>query len=208
LAYTFAQSGFSTLVIDADLRRPSQHKTFGLSNSKGLTDYLSKGVPIDSLIQDTKVDGLKIVPSGKLPPGAIAMLNSRRMTELIAEVREKFDMVLVDAPPILGVSDSSVIVRSVDMTALVIQHRRFPRAMLARVKNAVINAGGNLLGAVLNNVDIRMDQYYQYQTNYYAYHEDGKPSSATGRPPKAPTKAKRAAREELIAGRSTGSGDY
>ncbi len=208
LAYTFAQSGLSTLIVDADLRRPTQHKIFNVSNSKGLTDYLSKGVPIDELVQETKVDGLRVVPSGKLPPGAIAMLNSRRMTELIAELREKFDMVLVDAPPILGVSDSSVIVRSVDMTALVIQHRRFPRAMLARVKSAVINAGGNLLGAVLNNVDIRMDQYYQYQTNYYAYHEDGKPSSATGRPPKPAAKAKRTAREELLAKRPTNSGDY
>ncbi len=208
LAYTFAQSGLTTLIVDADLRRPSQHKIFDIANSRGLTDYLSKGVGIEDLIQTTKVDGLSIVTSGKLPPGAIAMLNSRKMTDLIAELREKFDMVLVDAPPILGVSDSSVIVRSVDMTALVIQHRRFPRAMLARVKHAVINAGGNLLGAVLNNVDIRMDQYYQYQTNYYAYHEDGKPSSATGRPPKPAAKAKRAGREELLAGRPTSSGDY
>ena len=205
LAYTFAQSGLKTLVVDADLRRPSQHRIFQVSNGKGLTDYLSKGVPITELILDTPVDNLQLVPSGKLPPGAIAMLNSRRMSELLAELRKSYDMVLVDAPPILGVSDSSVIVRSVDMTALVIQHRRFPRAMLARVKHAVIDAGGNLLGAVLNNVDIRMDQYYQYQTNYYAYHEEGKPSSATGRPPK-PAKPRR--REELVAGQPSGSGDY
>ncbi len=209
LAYTFAQSGLKTLVVDADLRRPTQHKIFGISNAKGLTDFLSKAVPIDELVQDTKVENLQVVPSGKLPPGAIAMLNSRRMTDLIEELRAKFDMVLVDAPPILGVSDSSVIVRSVDMTALVIQHRRFPRAMLARVKHGVLNAGGNLLGAVLNNVDIRMDQYYQYQTNYYAYHEEG---NLTGKPPKAPKPPKGAGkktpREELVADRSTSSGDY
>jgi len=95
------------------------------------------------------------------------------MTDLLGEVKKRYDIVLVDAPPILGVSDSSVIVRAVDLTVLVIQHRRFPRAMLLRVKNAVINAGGNLLGAILNNVDIRLDQYYQYQTNYYGYHEGG-----------------------------------
>ncbi len=207
LAYTFAQSGLKTLVVDADLRRPTQHKIFGVSNARGLTDYLSKGVPIDDLVLDTKVEGLQMVPSGKLPPGAIAMLNSRRMTDLIDELKTKFDMVLVDAPPILGVSDSSVIVRSVDMTALVIQHRRFPRAMLARVKHGVLNAGGNLLGAVLNNVDIRMDQYYQYQTSYYAYHEEGSPKSTTGKPPK-PAKAPKKAREELLAGRPGGSGDY
>jgi hypothetical protein len=77
-----------------------------------------------------------------------------------------------------------VIVRAADLTAIVIQHRRFPRAMLLRVKNAVLNAGGNLLGAILNNVDIRLDQYYQYQTNYYGYHEGASSKGgATSRPP-------------------------
>jgi len=170
LAYAFSQSGMKTLIVDADLRRPRQHSIFKVSNSKGLTDYLSKGVPIDELIQPTKVENLQIVPSGKLPAGAIAMLNSRRMMTLIEELKTRYDMVLIDAPPILGISDSSVIVRAVDLTAIVIQHRRFPRAMLMRVKNAVLSAGGNLLGAVLNNVDIRLDQYYQYQTNYTGYY--------------------------------------
>jgi capsular exopolysaccharide synthesis family protein len=170
LAYAFAQSGMKTLIVDADLRRPRQHSIFKVSNSKGLTDYLSKGVPLDELIQTTKVENLQMLPSGKLPAGAIAMLNSRRMMMLIEEVKTRFDMVLIDAPPILGISDSSVIVRAVDLTVIVIQHRRFPRSMLMRVKNGVINAGGTLLGAVLNNVDIRLDQYYQYQTNYTGYY--------------------------------------
>jgi capsular exopolysaccharide synthesis family protein len=180
LAYTFAQSGLKTLIVDADLRRPRQHVIFGVSNSKGLTDYLSKGVPISELVLSTKVENLQMVPSGKLPPGAIAMLNSQRMLALIKELKAEYDMVLIDAPPILGVSDSAVIARAVDITAIVIQHRRFPRSMLMRVKNAVLNAGGNLMGAVLNNVDIRLDQYYQYQTNYYGYHET----------PEKPTKQK------------------
>lgn len=207
LAFAFAQSGLRTLVVDADLRRPTQHKIFDRPNTKGLTDHLTKDVSIDELIQDTKIENLQLITSGRSPAGSVAMLNSRRMETMIADLKQRFDMVLVDAPPILGVSDSSVIVRAVDMTVLVIQHRRFPRGMLMRVKNAVINAGGDLLGAVLNNVDIRLDQYYQYQTNYYAYHEEGKPSSATGRPPK-PAKSKKPAREELLAGRPTNSGDY
>jgi capsular exopolysaccharide synthesis family protein len=181
LAHAFAMSGMKTLVVDADLRRPTQHKIFGVSNSKGLTDYLSKGVPIDELILSTKVEGLSMVPSGKLPAGAIAMLNSRRMLALISELKTRYDMILIDAPPILGVSDSSVIVRAVDMTIIVIQHRRFPRSMLLRVKNGVINAGGNLMGAVLNNVDIRLDQYYQYQTNYYSYHEAPEKAARPGK---------------------------
>ena len=189
LAYAFAQSGMRTLILDADLRRPRQHSIFKVSNSKGLTDYLSKGVPIDELILPTKVENLQLVPSGKLPPGAIAMLNSRRMMTLIEELKTRFDMVLIDAPPILGISDSSVIVRAVDLTAIVIQHRRFPRSMLIRVKNAVLNAGGNLLGAVLNNVDIRLDQYYQYQTNYYGYYGSGAQDDGEGKPARPAKKA-------------------
>jgi Mrp family chromosome partitioning ATPase len=138
-----------------------------------------------------------MVPSGKLPPGAIAMLNSRRMMTLIEELKTRFDMVLIDAPPILGISDSAVIVRAVDLTVIVIQHRRFPRSMLIRVKNAVINAGGNLLGAVLNNVDIRLDQYYQYQTNYYGYYnssgQPNGPQDGESKPGKSPKPMKPAA---------------
>jgi capsular exopolysaccharide family len=200
LAYAFAQAGSRTLVIDADLRRPRQHTIFKVSNSKGLTDYLSKDVPFDELVMSTKVPKLDFVPSGRLPAGAIAMLASQRMADLIEEVRGRYDMVLIDAPPILGVSDSSLIVRAVDMTAIVIQHRRFPRAMLLRVKNAVLNAGGNLLGAVLNNVDIRLDQYYQYQTNYYGYHGDSpdEEKTASAKSSKSPVAAKssRGSRDE------------
>ncbi len=188
LAFTFAQSGMRTLIVDADLRRPRQHAIFGVNNGRGLTDCLSKGIPIEELILNTKVENLHLIPSGKLPPGAIAMLNSRRFTDLLDSLKTQYDMVLVDAPPILGVSDSSVIARAVDITAIVIQHRRFPRAMLMRVKNAVVNAGGNLLGAILNNVDIRLDQYYEYQTNYYGYYH--KPTQEETKAAAAASKAK------------------
>ncbi len=204
LAFAFAQSGLRTLIVDADLRRPRQHALFGVKNTKGLTDFLFDQVPIDELVQDTKVENLQMVPSGRSPVGSATMLNSRRMDELITELKSKFDMVLIDAPPILGVSDSSVIVRAVDFTVLVIQHRRFPRAMLLRVKNAVLSAGGDLLGAVLNNVDIRMDQYYQYQTNYYGYY-DKDSEVAPGRP--KPVKPKMA---RTLVGKTqeSASGDY
>jgi Mrp family chromosome partitioning ATPase len=133
---------------------------------------------------------LDLMPTGRLSSGSKALLNSRRLTNLIEEAKARYDIVLIDSPPILGISDSSVIVRAVDLTAIVIQHRRFPRAMLLRVKNAVINAGGTLIGAILNNVDIRLDQYYQYQTNYYGYHDgpDGaKPTPGQPKAAKSPT---------------------
>lgn len=170
LAYTFAQGGYNTLVVDADLRRPTQHRIFGVDGDRGLTDFLTTDIDLEDVIQTLSLPNLFILPSGKLPFDAVGILNSQRMMDLIAQVKNRFDVVFFDSPPILGVSDASVLARAVDLTVVVVQHRRFPRAMLQRVKQAVINVGGNILGVVLNNVDVRQDQYYEYYTNYYSYY--------------------------------------
>ena len=170
IAFTFAQGGYNTLIVDADLRRPSQHRMFGLSGDYGLTDFLTTDVDLEDVVQATDVPSLFLLPSGKLPYDAVGVLNSQRMMDLIAQVKNRFDIVFFDSPPILGVSDASVLVRALDLTVIVVQHRRFPRAMLQRVKQAVLNVGGNILGVVLNNVDVRHDQYYEYYTNYYNYY--------------------------------------
>jgi Mrp family chromosome partitioning ATPase len=91
------------------------------------------------------------------------------MSELIADVKQRFDLVLVDSPPILGVSDASVLASEVDLTMIVVQHRKLPRNMLLRVKQSVENVGGHVIGVVLNNVDVRSDSQYQYYTSYYTY---------------------------------------
>jgi succinoglycan biosynthesis transport protein ExoP len=170
LAYTFAQGGYNTLIVDADLRRPSQHRIFGLSNDKGLTDFLTSDLDLEDVVQTTSQPNLFMLTSGRLPSDAVGVLNSQRMMDLIAQVKNRFDIVFFDSPPILGVSDASVLVRALDLTIVVVQHRRFPRAMLQRVKQAVENVGGQMLGVVLNNVDVRHDQYYEYYTNYYHYY--------------------------------------
>ena len=170
LASTFAQGGYNTLIVDADLRRPSQHRMFGLEGDRGLTDFLTADIDLESVVQTTDHPNLYLLASGKLPFDAVGVLNSQRMIDLIAQVKNRFDIVFFDSPPILGVSDASVLVRALDLTIIVVQHRRFPRAMLQRVKQAVENVGGNILGVVLNNVDVRHDQYYEYYTNYYNYY--------------------------------------
>ena len=170
LAFTFAQGGYNTLIVDADLRRPSQHRMFGLSGDYGLTDFLTTDVDLEDVVQATDMPSLFLLPSGKLPYDAVGVLNSQRMMDLIAQVKNRFDIIFFDSPPILGVSDASVLVRALDLTVIVVQHRRFPRAMLQRVKQAVLNVGGKILGVVLNNVDVRHDQYYEYYTNYYNYY--------------------------------------
>ena len=93
------------------------------------------------------------------------------MLDTIAQLKQTYDIVLFDSPPILGVSDASVIVSAVDQTIIVVQHRRFPRAMVSRVKQAVLAAGGTIFGVVLNNVDIKHDQNYYYYTSYYNYYQ-------------------------------------
>ncbi len=170
LASIFASGGYSTLIVDADLRRPSQHRIFGVENEVGLTDFLTTDVHLEEVVNQTKIDNLFLMTSGRLPADAVGILNSQRMVDLIEEVKHRFDIVFFDSPPILGVSDASVLSSAVDLTIIIVQHRRFPRAMLQRVKQAVLNVGGNILGVVLNNVDVRHDQHYQYYTSYYNYY--------------------------------------
>jgi len=176
LAFICAQGGYSTLVVDADLRRPVQHLLFDMSNQVGLTNYLTTDMELEQVIFPTNIENLSIIPSGILPSDAVGILNSQRMSDTIAELKGRYDIVFFDSPPILGVSDASVIASEVDQTVIVVQHRRFPRAMLTRVKQAILGVGGTVLGVVLNNVDLKHDQNYYYYTNYYGYYspEGGK----------------------------------
>lgn len=190
LAYICAQGGYTTLMIDADLRRPRLHTFFDINNSVGLTNYLTTELMLEDVILQTPVDNLYFMPSGILPADAAGILNSRRMSELIQDVKQRFDLVLVDSPPILGVSDASVLASEVDLTMIVVQHRKLPRNMLLRVKQAVENVGGNVIGVVLNNVDVRSDSQYQYYTSYYTYYAPAEsqigPMAGTGGAPAKP----------------------
>ena len=170
LAFTCAKGGYNVLVVDADLRRATQHKFFDVSNDFGLTDYLMGRAEIDEIVKTTKIDNLSIIPAGQLPADSVGILNSQRMTDLIAKLKQQYDLVFFDSPPILGVSDGSVLASEVDMTIMVVQHRRFPRAMLQRVKQAVLGVGGRLIGVVLNNVDSKHDDGYSYYNSYNEYY--------------------------------------
>lgn len=99
------------------------------------------------MVVQTPVENLFFLPSGILPADSAGILNSQRMSELIEDVKSRFDLVLIDSPPILGVSDASVLANEADMTIIVVQHRKLPRHMLLRVKQAVENVGGNVLGS-------------------------------------------------------------
>jgi len=196
LAYTCARGGYNVLVVDADLRRATQHLYFEVDNSFGLTDYLLGKAEVDDIVTTTKIDNLSFIPAGQLPGESVGILNSQRMTDLIAKVKSQYDLVFFDSPPILGVSDGSVLASEVDITIMVVQHRRFPRAMLQRVKQAVLNVGGRLVGVVLNNVDAKHDDGYSYYYNYNEYYGPRRTTPKIEAPAPQLTRPREASREE------------
>lgn len=168
LAVVFAQNGDRVLLVDSDLRRPSLHKFLRVSNSIGLTNYLLNMNSLEEVIQTTPLPGLDFMPSGKLPSSSMGILSSPRMKELVAELKKRYDYVFFDSPPIMGVSDASIIASLVDMTIQVIQYRRYPQPMTIRCKQMVEKVGGNLVGIVLNNITMTSDaSYYYYYGGYY-----------------------------------------
>lgn len=202
LAYTCAKGGYNVLVVDADLRRPSQHQFFEVDNSFGLTDYLTGKADIEEIIHTTKIDNLSFIPAGQVVGSDVGILNSQRMTDLMQRVKGQYDLVFFDSPPILGVSDGAVLTSQVDMTIMVVQHRRFPRTMLLRVKQAVLEVGGTLIGVVLNNVDARHDDsygYYNTYTDYYAPQRGDKRKAKGANPaPVAPAATTATARPRRV----------
>ncbi len=186
LSYVTAQQGYKTLVVDSDLRRPVQHKILGMSNKFGLTNVLMRNVPLDEAIKPTTVPNLDFLPSGRLPRGSVALLDSRKMRDLVTELKKRYDCVYFDSPPLIGVSDASILASEVDGVLLVIQYRKYPRMISARAKQLIKNAGGNILGVVLNNINImRDDYYYYYHSAYYQYYDSEENQTAE---PAAPVK--------------------
>lgn len=167
LATTFAQNGNRVLLVDSDLRRPSLHKVLGVSNANGLTNYLLNQKKLEEVILVSSVPGMDFLPSGKLPTSAMGILNSNRMKEFFNIVRSRYDYVFFDAPPIMGVSDASILASLVDIVILVVQHRKYPQSMTVRAKQTILKVGGNLIGIVLNNISINQDSYYYYYSGYY-----------------------------------------
>jgi len=166
LAVTLAQAVQKVILVDCDLRRPSQHEIFRVGNGVGLTSMVVdeeafKNVPL----QETPVPNLKLLPSGPLPPNPSELLGSRRMGEIIATLRERADLVLFDAPPIIAVTDAAVLASKVDGVLLVINAGTTKRDHAQRAKALLEKVNARLVGAVLNNVrmDISLHRYYAEQ---------------------------------------------
>lgn len=177
LAYVAASMGDRVLIVDSDMRRPVQHTILGISNRVGLVNVLMRDTPVEEAIKTTDQPNLHFLPSGRLPRNAVGMLDSQRVRDLVKDLKTRYDYVFFDSPPIMGVSDSSIIASEVDGVLLVVQYRKYPRQLSARAKRLVENVGGTVLGVVLNNINILRDDYYYYYSSYYSHYADTKHES-------------------------------
>jgi capsular exopolysaccharide synthesis family protein len=163
LAVTMAQSGKKVILVDCDLRRPSQHSVFGLRNDRGLTSLM---IPDADLahppLQATAQEGLQLLTAGPLPPNPSEMLGSRRMEEIIRSLKELSDVVIFDAPPIIAVTDAAVLATKVDGVLLVVNAGGTKRDHLQKAHALLKKVNAPLIGAVLNNVkfDNNLHKYY------------------------------------------------
>jgi capsular exopolysaccharide synthesis family protein len=170
LSYVVAQSELPTLLIDADLRRPSVHKVLGLKNEIGLSDYLLGRLSLEECITPGPLPFMHILLAGKIKQDQLSAFNPTRLREILAWAKDRYAFILFDTPPILGISEASMITQDVDATLLVIQHRRYPRNVMLRSKRVIEEVGGRLAGVVLNRVHLKSDEAYYYYTSYYNYY--------------------------------------
>ncbi len=167
-AFICAQLGDRSIIVDSDLHRPRQHKMLGYDNKVGLVNVLMGESTLEDSIIRTNIPNLDFLPSGKATSGTHGLLDTRRMKELLEVLKSNYDVVMCDAPPIIGVSDASLLAREADGVLLIIQHRKYPKVVSGRAKDVITNVGGNLIGVVLNNINISRDYSYYYQHYYYS----------------------------------------
>ena len=174
LAVVMAQAGHSVVLCDCDFRNPTQHKIFGLHN-KGLSNCVATGSDVMDIIQQTSIPNLYVLTSGPVAPNPSELLASQNMVDILAELKQHFDYVLVDTPPIMPVTDAAVVSGKVDGTIMVIASGSVSPAIAVEAKTRLEQAGAHLLGVVLNKVDVAANSHYGYYYYYgHEHHEEEK----------------------------------
>ncbi len=188
LAAVLAQTDRKVILVDADLRRPSLHKVFEVSNRMGLSSLLlNPDVNPQDYLRPTGVPGLSVLPSGPIPPNPAELLTSSRLTSLLEKLKEISDMVVIDSPPVLMVADPVILASRVDGTAIVVDSTRTRSEMLSRAADQISKSGTLMLGAVLNKLPRRAGHYYYYYySGYYGPDGGDKPSQRSRRAPRLP----------------------
>ncbi len=180
LAIALAQRGEPTLLIDADLRHPSIGKSLNLVNGTGLATFLTGAHSIETALREfPPVPTLWALPAGPTPPNPAQLLSSSAMESMLRELRKRFKFVVIDSPPVLPVTDAMILSTLVDGVVFVVESGATVRGAVTRARKILQNVGANVLGIVLNKVDVRHGGYYSDYGNYY-YRADDKERTASG----------------------------
>ena len=172
LGVVLAQGGRKVVVVDADLRRPRVHKLFKLSNQQGTSDlFVKPPEPLNGTIQKTEVANLYALTSGNLPPNPSELLGSEKMVKILDMVHDEADIIIIDSPPLLAVTDAAVLAPRTDGVLLVVKPGKTKLAACRQAVEQLQRVGANILGVVLNDVELRRSRYkYAYYKGYYSYH--------------------------------------
>ncbi|WP_018755686.1 CpsD/CapB family tyrosine-protein kinase [Paenibacillus terrigena] len=166
MAVAFAQANKRVLLIDADLRKPSQHHIFGTSNRIGLTSALFKQKLLQEVIQSTNTQNLSIIHAGPTPPNPSELLSSMHMADLLATIRELFDVIIIDTPPILSVTDAQIVATYSDGVVLVVDSGTVKKDIALKAKASLEHVNAKIIGAVLNNINRNQSDSYSYSYYY------------------------------------------
>lgn len=165
VAVVFAQQEKRVLLVDADLRKPTSHYTFNMTNTFGLTTVLSKQVSLEKSLNKTDIDNLFVLTSGPIPPNPAELLGSKAMSAFLEEVKEKFDIIVFDTPPMLAVTDAQVLANQCDGVILVAYSGKTEIEEASKSKELLVAAKAKLLGVVLNHKKLQSSDYYYYYGN-------------------------------------------
>lgn len=165
LAVVFAQAGRRVLLVDADMRKATVHKTFGLSNEVGLSNLVSGQQSASSVIQPSGVDNLSVMTAGPIPPNPAELLNSHRMNVVIEELYQMFDLIVFDLSPVMTVADGLIMASKTDGTVVVIREGVTRKDSIIEAKNRLIQAKARILGVIYNGVEQMNESSYYYYSD-------------------------------------------
>ncbi len=169
LAIAMAQAGNRILLLDADFRKPTQHKIFNIDKGVGLSSVLANEAPLETAIHPTQVPGLDVLPCGPIPANPSEILNSQMFADLLAELSRRYDHVLLDSPPIVPVTDGRILAASADATVIALRAEHSTRKAAVYARDVLRSVGANLLGGVVNDVPRRRGLYGYYYSQDYIY---------------------------------------
>jgi capsular exopolysaccharide synthesis family protein len=168
LAGSFAQINKRVLLVDCDLRKPRVHNVFNMNRHPGLVDYLFRNNTMEEIVRKTEMPNLDFIPCGTIPPNPAELLESDAMQKFIATVRDMYDFIILDTPPVIAVTDSEILSRHVDGSILVVSADTTEMELLRRAGEILKQGKHHFIGAVLNNF-VYKSSYGSYYKYYYYY---------------------------------------